>query len=143
MKATFPEPLPPYLPRNSKLPVNPAPVTDPNSALNGRFSLSIRGIRRDLRRSARSEYLLQAVEPEILNWLDAGGIVLHSDMTQSIDYEAGHSITDSIYEVFRTPQQLIWRISDDAFARYVVHCCARFHNVVSFSMTHYALWLSP
>jgi len=28
---------------------------------------------------------------------------------------------------------LIWKISDDAFARYIVHCCARYHEIISFS----------
>ncbi|KAE9411177.1 hypothetical protein BT96DRAFT_767641, partial [Gymnopus androsaceus JB14] len=138
VKATFPEPLPPYLQRNSKLPANPVPETDPNSALNGRFSLSIKGMRRDLRRAGfRAEHLVREVEAEILNWLTGDAIVtLHPDnTTQSVDYSSGHPVTDtgSIFEVFRTPQQLIWRVSDDAFARYVVHCCARFHSVVSYS----------
>ncbi|KAJ3733610.1 hypothetical protein DFJ43DRAFT_1223251 [Lentinula guzmanii] len=79
------------------------PVIDPISADAGRFSFSIKGMRRDLRRAGyRAERLVRQVETEILEWLDAGG-------------------------------QLIWRIPDDAFARYVVHCCARYHNVVSFS----------
>lgn len=38
-----------------------------------------------------------------------------------------------IHEVARTPLQLVWAISEDGFARYVVHCCARYHEVVSFS----------
>ncbi|KAF8973014.1 hypothetical protein BDZ97DRAFT_1778762 [Flammula alnicola] len=38
-----------------------------------------------------------------------------------------------IFEVSRTPLQLVWRITDDSFARYVVHCCARYHEIVSFS----------
>ncbi|PCH36799.1 hypothetical protein WOLCODRAFT_109190 [Wolfiporia cocos MD-104 SS10] len=36
-------------------------------------------------------------------------------------------------EVQRAPLGLVWSVPDDAPARYVVHCCARFHGVVSFS----------
>ncbi|KAJ4468147.1 hypothetical protein J3R30DRAFT_1679066 [Lentinula aciculospora] len=138
LKTTFPEPLPPYLQRNTKIPATSTPLTDPISADAGRFSFSIKGMRRDLRRAGhRAEHLVREVEAEILEWLDAGGVTLNPDVADSIDYSGavGHPVADtgSIVEVFRTPQQLIWRISDDAFARYVVHCCARYHNVVSFS----------
>jgi len=39
----------------------------------------------------------------------------------------------TVLEVMRTPLQLVWYVEDDAFARYVVHCCARYHEVVSYS----------
>ncbi|KAJ3803186.1 hypothetical protein GGU11DRAFT_174763 [Lentinula aff. detonsa] len=137
-KTTFPEPLPPYLQRNTKIPATSTPVIDPISADAGRFSFSMKGMRRDLRRAGyRAEHLVRQVETEILEWLDAGGVTLNPDLVDSINYSAatGRPVADtgSIFEVFRTPQQLIWRIPDDAFARYVVHCCARYHNVVSFS----------
>lgn len=137
-KTTFPEPLPNYLHRNTKILATSIPVTDPVSADAGRFSFSIKGMRRDLRRAGyRAEHLVREVEAEILEWLDAGGITLNPDAANSMDFSevVGRPVSDtgSIIEVFRTPQLLIWRISDDAFARYVVHCCARYHNVVSFS----------
>ena len=64
--------------------------------------------------------------------------------------------TLTVSELSRTPLQLVWAIEQDAFARksqirikyicfangvqgYIVHCCARYHNVVSFS----ASFLSP
>lgn len=39
-----------------------------------------------------------------------------------------------IWEVSRTPLRLVWAIESDAFTRYIAHCCARYHSVVSFSM---------
>ncbi|KAJ3724901.1 hypothetical protein C8R42DRAFT_662909 [Lentinula raphanica] len=137
-KTTFPEPLPSYLHRNTKIPATSKPLTDPASANAGRFSFSIKGMRRDLRRAGyRAEHLVQQVETEILEWLDAGGVTLNPDLADSIEYSesAGHPVADtgSIFEISRTPQQLVWSIPNDPFARYVVHCCARFHSVVSFS----------
>ncbi|KAF5389446.1 hypothetical protein D9757_004289 [Collybiopsis confluens] len=136
IQATFPEPLPPYLPRSSKLPASLPPATDFNSANAGRFSLGLRGMRRDLRSAgSRAQHLVQAIEAELLCWLDAISVELNPDDARSIDYSTKHPIAniDSIFEVARTSHQLIWHIPEDAFARYVVHCCARFHNVVSFS----------
>lgn len=149
---TFPTPLPAYLPRTARLPNSgAAPVllaSSPNagvlrevSANAGRFSLSLRGMRRELRRAGgRARGLVRDVETELEAWLD-GGVVLNPDVSDSVaagdadplGKEVGQ--TQTIREVSRTPLQLVWRIPDDAFARYVVHCCARFHEVVSFS-TH-------
>jgi hypothetical protein len=42
---------------------------------------------------------------------------------------------EDVREVERSPQRLVWWIENDTWARYVVHCCARYHNVVSFSMS--------
>lgn len=135
-KSTFPEPLPSYLPRNSKVPARIVPCFDPNSANAGRFSLSLRGMRRDLKKAGfRAEMLVRSVEDEILPWLQLMGPVLAPDsQTQSLQ-RPGRPIgnTGSISELSRTHLQLVWHIADDAFARYVVHCCARYHEVVSFS----------
>jgi hypothetical protein len=139
-QSTFPEPLPPYLPRSVKLPTVPTlPATDPSSANAGRFSLSLKGMRRDLRRAGRrAESLVRDVEYEMVQWLTLGGTVLAPDTAvqgeggrQSVGSPVG--ATGTILEVSRTPLQLVWRIADDAFARYVVHCCARYHEIVSFS----------
>lgn len=139
VQPTFPEPLPPYLPRVVKLPVTPTlPTLDPGSANAGRFSLSLKGMRRDLRRAGgRAQALVRDVESEMVQWLTLGGTVLSPEQTDrdiSMD-NAGTPVgsTGTIFEASRTPQQLVWRISDDAFARYVVHCCARYHEIVSFS----------
>jgi hypothetical protein len=113
------------------------PTTDIASANAGRFSLSMKGMRRDLRRAGgKAEWLVRDVETTILEWLTQGGTLLRPDSVednQVRESERPVGNSGTIIEVSRTPLQLIWRIPDDAFARYVVHCCARFHEVVSFS----------
>ena len=139
-RSTFPEPLPSFLPRTAKVPAITPPTTDPASANAGRFSLSLKGMRKELRRSGgRAEALVRDIETEMVEWLRQGGTLLAPSRgadSQLVNDDM-HGIpvgeTGSITEVSRTPLQLIWRISDDAFARYVVHCCARYHEVVSFS----------
>ena len=106
------------------------------SADAGRFSVSLRGMRRDLRRAGGiAEHLVTDIEMSLVEWLFQGGTVLQpnsvGDSLQSVGRPIGSS--GRIVEVSRTPLQLIWRVSDDPFARYVVHCCARYHEVVSFS----------
>ncbi|EAU91729.2 hypothetical protein CC1G_04497 [Coprinopsis cinerea okayama7 len=142
IKPTFPEPLPPYLPRTVKLPTTPElPPTNPISANAGRFSLSLKGMRKELRRQGgRAESLVVDIERAILIWLVDGGTVLAPGAQEFMGPNApmmneGVPVGNntSIVEVSRTPLQLIWRIPDDAFARYVVHCCARYHEIVSFS----------
>ncbi|KAG6902763.1 hypothetical protein C0995_011911 [Termitomyces sp. Mi166 len=136
-RATFPEPLPSYLPRTAKVPTTTIPEPDPNSANAGRFSLSLKGMRRALRRSGfRAELLVRDVEHQILEWLQEGGVVLNPESREADDLTgAGVPIGDTgtIFEVSRTPLQLVWSTDNDTFARYVVHCCARYHEIVSFS----------
>ncbi|RDB24704.1 hypothetical protein Hypma_007638 [Hypsizygus marmoreus] len=136
-RPTFPEPLPPYLSRNNKVPSSIVPTLDPNSANAGRFSLSLKGMRRGLRKCGfRAELLVRDVEVEIVQWLQAGGTVLEPDALQADDLGAlGKPVgeTGTVFEVSRTPLQLVWFTEDDSFARYVVHCCARYHEIVSFS----------
>ena len=137
IRTTFPEPLPPYLPRNIKLPSIVPPTRNPNSANAGRFSLSLKGMRRELRKSGvRAQVLVLDIEAEMVTWLRDGGTVLAPDAVGDISLNlpgAPLRTTESIRQVSRTPLQLVWSISDDPFARYVVHCCARYHEVVSFS----------
>lgn len=82
------------------------------------------------------ESLVKDVEGEILVWLEGGVILAPGD---SGDREGGLRFPGSVVkgredlrEVGRDPLQLVWA-TDDAFVRYVVHCCARYHEVVSFS----------
>ncbi|KAI0630247.1 hypothetical protein C8Q77DRAFT_1219840 [Trametes polyzona] len=134
-RATFPQPLPNYLARNSTIPAASPATTEPISANAGRFSLSLKGMRRELRKSGpRTELLVKEVEDEIVAWLYHGGVILAPDDSDS-PMSSGTPIgtSESIVEVSRTPLQLVWSIADDAFTRYVVHCCARYHDVVSFS----------
>jgi hypothetical protein len=42
-----------------------------------------------------------------------------------------------ILEISHSRNKLVWQIEEDAFARYVVHCCCRFHSVVSYSKSHF------
>lgn len=96
-------------------------------------------MRKELRRQGgRAEALVADIERAILTWLVNGGTMLDpganvvgpgAPMSQGVPI--GNNT--SIVEVSRTPIQLIWRIPDNAFARYVVHCCARYHEIVSFS----------
>ncbi|KAF5316915.1 hypothetical protein D9611_003856 [Ephemerocybe angulata] len=144
VRSTFPEPLPPFLPRTVKLPAATAPrAPDPASANAGRFSLSLKGMRKELKRQGgRAEALVKDIEGELLSWLGQGGTVLYPDSNFGrVGVNAAHAgvqgtpvgETGVVVEVSRTPLQLVWRIPEDAFARYVVHCCARYHEIVSFS----------
>lgn len=138
VKSTFPEPLPPYLSRNAPLAtLTPAREPDRSSSSAGMFSLSIKGMRKELRKAGvRAQHLVKDVESEIVSWLRDGMVFLSPDEKDPNDFEfPGKPVGGSgaIREVARTPLQLVWAISEDGFARYVVHCCARYHEVVSFS----------
>ncbi|CAE6434569.1 unnamed protein product [Rhizoctonia solani] len=125
VQSTFPAPLPPYLPRVSSAPSAIAPASDPTSTLAGKFSHSLRGARRVLRRRrGQAEPLVHAVEAEICEWLVEPG--------KPIDTE-DYVIVSGIREMRRTPAELVWDVEQDTFARYVVHCAARWYGVVSFS----------
>jgi hypothetical protein len=106
----------------------------------GRFSLSFKGMRRDLRRAGgRAQFLVREVEQEITDWLTEGGTVaspkFETDFEESADNSSGTPIGQTgILQISRTPLQLVWCVDNDSFIRYVVHCCARYHEVVSFSM---------
>lgn len=78
--------------------------------------------------------MVQEVEDEILGWL-AAGVWLDPDNEHSAHDDVAVPIgtLGVVTEVERTHMQLVWEINDDAFARYIVHCCARYHNIVSFS----------
>ncbi|KAI0819967.1 hypothetical protein BC628DRAFT_1399632 [Trametes gibbosa] len=134
-RATFPQPLPNYLSRNNVVPPVPQTATEPSSANAGRFSLSLKGMRRELRKSGpRTELLVKEVEDELVAWLTQGGVLLSPDDAGTFAVPGVPiGTSDTIMEIARTPLQLVWSISEDAFTRYVVHCCARYHDVVSFS----------
>lgn len=99
--------------------------------------MGIKGMRKELRKAgSRAQHLIKDVESEIVSWLHGGAVFFSPDEKNPNDFEfPGKPIGDSgvIHEVARTPLQLVWAISEDGFARYVVHCCARYHEIVSFS----------
>ena len=82
---------------------------------------------------------MREIEDGILDWL-AGGTYLFPDAPASLSIEdPGRTIVLSeggepiIREISRTPVQLVWLAENDPFARYLIHCCARYHKIVSFS----------
>lgn len=88
-------------------------------------------MRRDLRKMGfRSKPLVLDIETELVGWLEAAGTLLSPDGPQSAVDTAGTPVgsTGIVVELSRTPLQLVWRMTDDsdAFARYVVHCTARY-----------------
>ncbi|EIN11659.1 hypothetical protein PUNSTDRAFT_63118 [Punctularia strigosozonata HHB-11173 SS5] len=133
VRSTFPKPLPPYLPRTAQVPTRVAPAREPISANAGRFTLSLKGMRKTLRRAGgpRTQQLVRDVETEIIAWLRHGGVVLSPDGEQPV--QAARPLFDCVSEVSRSVHQLVWSVEEDAFVRYVVHCCARYHDIVSFS----------
>ncbi|KAI0085150.1 hypothetical protein BDY19DRAFT_987182 [Irpex rosettiformis] len=132
-RTTFPQPLPVYLSRNNPIPAATPAVREPLSASAGRFSMGLKGMRKQLRKSGpRAELLVREVEAEITEWL-ANSIWLDPDTSAAAQTLVPIGTSTAIMEVSRTPMQLVWAIEDDAFARYVVHCCSRYHNIVSFS----------
>ncbi|CDO75677.1 hypothetical protein BN946_scf184941.g30 [Trametes cinnabarina] len=134
-RTTFPQPLPNYLSRNNPIPPVKLPNTEPSSANAGRFSLSMKGMRRELRKAGpRTELLVKEVEDEITAWLASGGVMLSPDSHTDLAFPGVPiGTSETIMEVSRTPLQLVWSIAEDAFSRYVVHCCARYHEIVSFT----------
>ncbi|KAH9839308.1 uncharacterized protein C8Q71DRAFT_795589 [Rhodofomes roseus] len=132
--STFPQPLPNYLTRNNAIPPTVLPGREPASANAGRFSMSLKGMRRELRKSGpRTEQLVRELENEILTWLD-GGVMLAPDAAAEMSFP-GRPVDsgETVKEISRTPLQLVWWIEDNSWTRYVVHCCARYHEIVSFS----------
>lgn len=139
--ATFPIPLPPYLPRSAPLDATVAPTPDAKASNAGQFSLSKRGMRKALRRSGpRTQALVRGVEEELMCWLSGVEVVMNPDKESGIQFP-GRAVAglEDIREVERSPQRLVWWIESDTWVRYVVHCCARYHNIVSFSTSTWFL----
>ncbi|KAI0268879.1 hypothetical protein BC834DRAFT_1026134 [Gloeopeniophorella convolvens] len=136
-QATFPIPLPPYLPRSVSLPASVPPQADAKASSAGQFSLSLRGMRKALRRSGpHTQVLVRDIEDELTRWLGEVEVVLNPSMEAEYDFP-GRAIggQERVREVERSAQRLVWWIEGegDTWTRYVVHCCARYHGIVSFS----------
>ena len=99
-------------------------------------------MRKALRRSGpRTQALVRGVEEELMCWLSGVEVVMNPDKASGYQFP-GRAVAglEDIREVERSPQRLVWWIESDTWARYVVHCCARYYNVVSFSTS---IWFLP
>jgi hypothetical protein len=137
-KPTFPSPLPAHLlPRTRPAPSPPPPTSDPHSGEAGRYSMSLTGVRRQLRsKGARAEALVKLVEAELDGWVAEVGrsvVVLparQSHTRRVVDpFLVGEPETEAIVEVQRGSASLCWEVGA-SFERFVVHCVARHHNLV-------------
>ena len=104
---------------------------DLSSSQAGRFSLSLKGVRKELRqRGRRANELVRDVEDTMKVWLDGTTTVAAVD--EQVPRPVDRGEYPSITELSHNPLQLKWK-TDDPFARYIIHCVARWHSVVSFS----------
>lgn len=94
----------------------------------------------------RTEIVVRAIEEEILVWLEGETVLKPGEESEDRDgtklrfpgVKVRHR--EDLREVSRNPLQLVCD-TDDALARYVVHCLARYHEIVSFS-TYYVLHMA-
>ena len=101
------------------------------SSQAGRFSLSLKGVRKELRqRGRRANELVKDVEDAMKGWLD--DTTTTAIATEQVPRPVDRGEHPSIMELSHNPLQLKWK-TDDPFARYVIHCVARWYSVVSFS----------
>lgn len=92
-------------------------------------------MRRELRQKGgqRARSLAQDVEDAIKAWLDGINIPPPGEPNSRKPIDQGE--TPSILQVSCTQMEMVWKI-EDSFARWIVHCVSRWHNVVSFSESH-------
>ena len=138
VRRTFPEPLPAYLSRNTTVPAACIPAPNPISANAGRFSVSLKGMRKELRKmGGKTECLVRDVEAEIVLWLEARVELPNPGTLEGELRFPGVDVRgrENLREVGRSVLQLVWA-THDPLIRYIVHCCARYHDVVSFSTYH-------
>lgn len=139
VKATFPVPIPSYLRVSSAPSATHIMRSDPanlNSAYAGRFTLSLRGLRKDLRQrgGGRARTLVEDIEHAIQSWLDAEIIPAGASSLSSKAID--RSDPPTITEVSNNPLELVW-YTEDPFARWIIHCVSRWHGIVSFSKSHF------
>ncbi|GJJ06467.1 hypothetical protein Clacol_000659 [Clathrus columnatus] len=126
-RTTFPTPVPPFISR-ARPPLSTIPRRDPISANAGRYSLSLKGIRKRLRKAGPiTEQIVFDIDESLTTWLQTGIVVLQPDISIP-----GASLNAA--EISRSALQLIWRVEDD-FPRFLVHCVARYYGIVSYSKT--------
>ncbi|KAF8514174.1 hypothetical protein JB92DRAFT_2592120, partial [Gautieria morchelliformis] len=88
------------------------------SANAGRYSLSLKGVRKELRRSGpRAEQIVLDIEQELTAWLEMGGVLLSPDSQHILSFSRmpGTLIgsSKSIIEIHCSPMEIIWRIDED------------------------------
>ena len=139
--STFPTPLPPYLPRSVTVPPSVPPLSDPAASTAGLFSLSLRGTRRTLRSRPFTAPLIKAIESHLIEWLEGGTFLSPNEGASASTFAfPGEPVGGraDLREVRREAGRLVWAVRTDAegdggFERFIVHCVARWHSVVSFS----------
>jgi hypothetical protein len=75
---------------------------------------------------------VRVIDDEIVNWLRRDVAVL-SVQDSIIDERRTIDELGNIVEVRRSYAELVWSVPDDSFLRWIIHCAARYHSVVSFS----------
>lgn len=154
----FPSPPPstffPYKPSDD-------PTADPNaraaptfddsitSADHGRFSLPMKGLKRNTRRIVAEGgiggEIVEAVDYELRAWLEGTEVWLspetiaynnahnlNSGKRCICEVETDHGRMQAINQLAKQPHSLVWQ-SEDSFTRFLIHAIARYYRIVSFS----------
>ncbi|KAG8907699.1 hypothetical protein FRC01_007597 [Tulasnella sp. 417] len=120
----WPQPLPAYIPRRAS-----APDWIPPPSIHSAPRLTRKGVRKYIRNAGPyAEQLVRDFEREIMEWLNCD-VVVNPDNQQAASRRIGSK--GEVFELERSHAQLVW--STDAFPRYILHCVARYHGLVSFS----------
>ena len=126
---SLPRPLPPYLPRASSAPSRVRKIDLPSSQA-GRFSLSLKGVRKELRqRGRRANELVRDVEDTMKAWLNG-------TTTAAAAAAAAEQIPRPVATHNHGTVAHPAAAQMDPFARYIIHCVTHWHSVVSFSNTY-------
>ncbi|KAG9018167.1 hypothetical protein FRB90_012011 [Tulasnella sp. 427] len=120
----WPQPLPNCIPRRAS-----APDWIPPPSIRSEPRLTRKGVRKYIRNAGPfAEQLVRDFEREIMEWLSCD-VVVNPDNQQAGARRIGSK--GEVFELERTHARLVW--STDAFPRYILHCVARYHGLVSFS----------
>lgn len=105
-------------------------------------------MRKSLRRNGHlSEHLIYHIELALVDWLHTVHVALNPYEEEDLEFEEtnlpGQKLWEGspIREVARSRKRLVWQIEGDGFARYVVHCCCRFHSIISYSKYRHRTFL--
>lgn len=124
--------------------------TDSQTAELGQYSLSLKGIRKTLRRTAggRSHQFVSIAESQLVEWLAVEGRIpagfYHSSTagrvldptpmlaSSTAALGGGGEEVPAVVELSKSPAGLVWRIADP-FDRYVLHALCRYYRLQSSS----------